>query len=159
MSTETATISVSTAAPEKCPWIYHPWLDLLVGCGAWSAPLLAIATWLTPLHEHGWAVGFYLSALIFNYPHFMATIYRAYHTREGFEKYKLFTLHLTLLLALTGILLHASYRWVPWVFTLYICWSPWHYTGQNYGIMMVFARRAGAQITRTERFRNEASSR
>ena len=22
------------------PWIYNPWLDLVVGCGAWSAPLL-----------------------------------------------------------------------------------------------------------------------
>jgi len=151
LSIEAATISVSTASPEKGPWIYRPWLDLLVGCGAWSAPLLAMATWLTPSHEHGWAVGFYLLALIFNYPHFMATIYRAYHTREGFEKYKFFTLHLTLLLVLTGILLHASSRWVPWIFTLYICWSPWHYTGQNYGIMMMFARRAGAQLTNTER--------
>ena len=151
MSTETATISVSSPAPQRDPWIYRPWLDLLVGCGAWSAPLLAIATWLTPSHEHGWAIGFYLSALIFNYPHFMATIYRAYHTREDFEKYKFFTLHLTLLLVLTGILLHASYRWVPWVFTLYICWSPWHYTGQNYGIMMMFARRAGTQVTQAER--------
>lgn len=151
MSTETATISVSSAASPKSPWIYRPWLDLLIGCGAWSAPLLAIATWLTPLHEHGWAVGFYLFALIFNYPHFMATIYRAYHTRENFEKYKFFTLHLTLLLVITGILLHASYRWVPWIFTLYICWSPWHYTGQNYGIMMMFARRAGTQVTQAER--------
>jgi tetratricopeptide (TPR) repeat protein len=151
LSTETATISVSSAAPRKSPWIHRPWLDLLVGCGAWSAPLLAIATWLTPSHEHGWAVGFYLFALIFNYPHFMATIYRAYHTREDFEKYKFFTLHLTVLLVLTGILLHASYRWVPWIFTLYICWSPWHYTGQNYGIMMMFARRTGAQVTPAER--------
>jgi tetratricopeptide (TPR) repeat protein len=151
LSTETATISVSSTAPPKDPWIYRPWVDLLVGCGAWSAPLLAIAAWHTPSHEHGWAVGFYLFALIFNYPHFMATIYRAYHRREDFEKYKFFTLHLTLLIVLTGILLHATYRWVPWIFTLYICWSPWHYTGQNYGILMMFARRAGAQVTEAER--------
>lgn len=122
-----------------------------MGCGAWSAPLLAIAAWLSPSHTHGWAVGFYLLAIIFNYPHFMATIYRAYHTREQFEKYKFFTLHLTLLIVLTGVLLHASYRLVPWVFTLYICWSPWHYTGQNYGLMMMFARRAGSTVTQNER--------
>jgi Flp pilus assembly protein TadD len=151
LDTQAESISVSPATGAAGPWIYRPWLDLLVGCGAWSAPLLAIATWLTGSHAHGWAIGFYLLALIFNYPHFMATIYRAYHTREDFEKYKFFTLHLTLLLVLTGILLHASYRWVPWVFTLYICWSPWHYTGQNYGIMMMFARRAGAQVTQAER--------
>ena len=143
----------SAAAPPQAtsPWIYRPWLDLIVGCGAWSAPLLAIAAWLTPSHMHGWAVAFYLLAIIFNYPHFMATIYRAYHTREQFEKYKFFTLHLTLLMVVTAVMLHASYRLVPWVFTLYICWSPWHYTGQNYGLMMMFTRRAGAQITSTER--------
>jgi tetratricopeptide (TPR) repeat protein len=142
--------STAVTAPAS-PWIYGPWLDLLVGCGAWSAPLLAVAMWLTPVHPHAWVVGFYLLAIIFNYPHFMATIYRAYHTREDFEKYKMFTLHVTLLLVLTGILLHASYRFLPWVFTLYICWSPWHYTGQNYGLLMMFARRSGATVTQAER--------
>jgi tetratricopeptide (TPR) repeat protein len=151
LSTDSATISVSRTAATSGPWIYRPWLDLLVGCGAWSGPLLAVATWLTPSHTHGWAISFYLLAVVFNYPHFMATIYRAYHTREDFEKYKLFTLHLTILMVLTGILLHASYRLLPWVFTLYICWSPWHYTGQNYGLMMMFTRRGGAEVTRGER--------
>ncbi|MGA7623964.1 MAG: tetratricopeptide repeat protein [Candidatus Acidiferrales bacterium] len=139
------------SASSAGPWIYRPWLDLLVGCGAWSAPLLAVALWMRPTHAHGWAVTFYLLAIIFNYPHFMATIYRAYHTRADFEKYKFFTLHLTLLIVLTGILMHASPRLFPWVFTLYICWSPWHYSGQNYGLLMMFARRSGAQVTANEK--------
>ncbi|MGH9746994.1 MAG: tetratricopeptide repeat protein [Candidatus Acidiferrales bacterium] len=152
LTTQPKSVAAASAISSPAsPWIYRPWLDLLVGCGAWSAPLLAIAAWLTPSHTHGWAVGFYLLAIIFNYPHFMATIYRAYHTREQFEKYKFFTLHLTLLLVLTGAVLHASYRLVPWVFTLYICWSPWHYTGQNYGLMMMFGHRAGASVTANER--------
>jgi tetratricopeptide (TPR) repeat protein len=143
---------VPNGAPQSsAPWIYSPWLDLLVGCGAWSAPLLAVAMWMTPTHTHGWAVAFYALAIIFNYPHFMATIYRAYHTRENFEKYKFFTLHITLLLALTAVLMHASPRLFPWVFTLYIYWSPWHYSGQNYGLLMMFARRSGAQVSATER--------
>ncbi|MGD0404642.1 MAG: tetratricopeptide repeat protein [Candidatus Acidiferrales bacterium] len=140
------------AAPNpSAPWIYSPWLDLLVGCGAWSAPLLGVAMLMSPTHTHGWVVAFYALATVFNYPHFMATIYRAYHTRENFEKYKFFTLHITLLLALTAILMHASPRLFPWVFTLYICWSPWHYSGQNYGLLMMFARRSGAEISPTER--------
>jgi tetratricopeptide (TPR) repeat protein len=151
LSTGSATISAPRTAAPSAPWIYGRWLDLLAGCGAWSAPLLAVAAWLTPSHTHGWAVAFYLLAVVFNYPHFMATIYRAYHTREDFEKYKLFTLHLTILIVLTGILLHASSRLLPWIFTLYICWSPWHYTGQNYGLMMMFARRGGADVTPGER--------
>jgi tetratricopeptide (TPR) repeat protein len=106
---------------------------------------------MSPTHTHTWVVAFYALAIVFNYPHFMATIYRAYHTRENFEKYKFFTLHITLLLALTAVLMHASPRLFPWVFTLYICWSPWHYSGQNYGLLMMFARRSGAQVTPTER--------
>jgi tetratricopeptide (TPR) repeat protein len=148
------------AAPQSAPlaapassglWIYGPWLDLLIGCGAWSAPLLAVALLMTPAHSHAWAMAFYLLAIVFNYPHFMATIYRAYHTRADFEKYKFVTLHVTLLLVLTGIVMHASPRFFPWLFTLYICWSPWHYSGQNYGLLMMFARRSGAEITAGER--------
>jgi tetratricopeptide (TPR) repeat protein len=139
------------ASPPAVVWVYGPWLDLIVGCGAWSAPLLGAALWLTQTHTHAWVVTFYLLALAFNYPHFMATVYRAYHTRADFEKYKIFTLHITLLLILTGVLLHASYRLFPWVFTLYILWSPWHYTGQNFGLLMMFARRSGAEVTGGER--------
>jgi len=135
----------------KGPWIYSAWLDLLVGCGAWSAPLLLIAALVTPNHGHAWAVAFYALAIVFNYPHFMATEYRAYRTREDFEKYKFFTLHLTLLLVLTGVLAHTFPRLVPWIFTLYICWSPWHYTGQNYGLLLMFVRRGGATMERIER--------
>jgi tetratricopeptide (TPR) repeat protein len=146
MSAQAETISAS-AAPPASPWIYRPWLDLVVGCGAWSAPLLLVTAWLSPSHTHSWVVGFYFLAIIFNYPHFMATVYRAYSTREQFEKYKFFTLHLTLLLVITGVLLHTSYRLLPWVFTLYIYWSPWHYAGQNYGLLKMFVKRSGEALT------------
>jgi len=148
---QSAPPATAPAAAPAGPWIYRPWLDLLVGCGAWSAPLLAIALLIKPAHTHAWAMAFYLLAIVFNYPHFMATIYRAYHTRADFEKYKFVTLHVTLLLMLTAIVMHASPRFFPWLFTLYICWSPWHYSGQNYGLLMMFARRSGAEISAGER--------
>jgi hypothetical protein len=31
--------------------------------------------------------------------------------------------------------------------TRYLTWSPWHYTGQNYGIAVMFLRRRGVEIT------------
>ena len=135
----------------KSPWIYGPALDLMVGCGAWSAPLLLLGALQSSSHAQGWAAAFYLLAVVFNYPHFMATIYRAYHTRSDFSKYRLFTIHLTVLLVLTAVLAHASFRFLPWVFTLYICWSPWHYSGQNFGLLMMFARRSGVRISAGER--------
>src|SRR5262249_51923126 len=31
--------------------------------------------------------------------------------------------------------------------TLYLTWSPWHYTGQNYGIAMMYLHRAGYAVS------------
>ena len=141
----------STPAGARAVWIYGPRLDLIVGCGGWSAPLLLVALLATRAHEQQWSVAFYFLALLFNYPHFMATVYRAYHSRDQFEKYRIFTLHITLLLALAGALTHALPAMLPWLFTLYICWSPWHYTGQNFGLLMMFGRRAGLEPQPGER--------
>jgi tetratricopeptide (TPR) repeat protein len=96
-------------------------------------------------------VAFYFLALLCNYPHFMATVYRAYHTHTEFEKYRIFTVHIALLLALAGVIAHLWYPLLPWIFTLYICWSPWHYTGQNFGLLMMFARRSGLAPSSAER--------
>lgn len=126
-------------------WVYNPWLDMIVGCGAWSAPLLLLAYFSVASSTLHWSIAFYGLALFFNYPHYMATIYRAYHRAEDFHKYRIFTLHLTILVALTLIVSHVWYRALPLIFTLYLTWSPWHYSGQNYGIFLMFARRAGAQ--------------
>src|SRR5215467_7691861 len=125
-------------------WIYNPWLDLIVGCGAWSLPMLLIAYLVLASSARAWSVLFYGLAIFFNYPHYMATIYRAYHRAEDFEKYRIFTVHTTALVVLTLVVLHFWVWLLPWIFTLYLTWSPWHYSGQNYGLFMMFARRAGA---------------
>ncbi len=152
--------TITTTAGENGPpgyshgsrvWIYTPWIDLLVGCGAWSAPLLILTGYVAVSGASSWSFAFYLLALLFNYPHFMATIYRAYHSYDEFTKYRFFTVHIAILLALAGLLTHLWYPLLPWIFTLYICWSPWHYTGQNYGLLMMFARRAGISPTDAER--------
>ena len=44
--------------------------------------------------------------LFFNYPHYMATIYRAYHRAEDFTRYRIFTVHITALVVLTLLLSH-----------------------------------------------------
>ena len=132
-------------------WIYNPWLDLIVGCGAWSAPLLVISYASIASNVRAWAVAFYALALFFNYPHYMATIYRAYRRAEDFEKYRIVTVHTTALILLTLLLSHFWMGLLPWIFTIYITWSPWHYSGQNYGLFMMFARRAGASPDKATR--------
>lgn len=143
--------AASHSASTHGPWIYRPWVDLLIGCGAWSAPLLLLTNYVSRSSTAGWSFLFYVLALVFNYPHFMATVYRAYHSHDEFAKYRVFTVHVALLLACAGLIAHLWYPLLPWIFTLYICWSPWHYTGQNYGLLMMFARRAGASPTENER--------
>ncbi len=136
--------SAQNCKEPSAPWIYNPWLDLIVGCGAWSAPLLLISYFSLASSARTWSVVFYVLALFFNYPHYMATIYRAYHRAEDFYKYRVFTVHITALVVLTLLLSHFWLRLLPWIFTIYLTWSPWHYSGQNYGLFMMFARRAGA---------------
>jgi len=133
------------------PWIYNPWLDLIVGCGAWSAPLLLLSYLSAASSARTWSVAFYVLALFFNYPHYMATIYRAYHRSEDFQKYRIFTVHTTGLILLTLLLSHYWLRLLPWIFTIYLTWSPWHYSGQNYGLFMMFARRGGADPDKSAR--------
>lgn len=97
------------------------------------------------------AFAFYFIAALCNNPHYMATVYRAYGTRQDFSKYRFFTLHVTVLILLTVLLLHWRPAWIPYIFTLYILWSPWHYTGQNFGLALMMARRNGAQPTQFTR--------
>ncbi len=125
-------------------WIYNPWLDLIVGCGAWSLPLLVVSYLVLASSVRNWSTLFYVLAIFFNYPHYMATIYRAYHRAEDFEKYRIFTVHTTALVLITLVVSHFWVWLLPWIFTIYVTWSPWHYSGQNYGLFMMFARRAGA---------------
>jgi tetratricopeptide (TPR) repeat protein len=148
------TPATDTAEPVAAPaarWLYGPWTDLVVGCAAWSAPLLLLSGRSMEVDARGWAVVFYALALVFNYPHYMATVYRAYHTRSEFARYRIFTVHLTVLLALVAIVSHAWSAVVPWIFTLYVTWSPWHYTGQNFGLLMMYARRNGGAPSEGER--------
>lgn len=138
------TPSSPTPHAGRSPWLYGPTLDLLVGCGAWSLPLLALTFWLQRGNGADVAFAFYLLAVFCNNPHYMATIYRAYHTAEDFKKYRFFTVYVTVMIALTVILVHLVPGLFPWAITLYITWSPWHYTGQNFGIAQMMIRRAGA---------------
>ena len=144
-------IGTSSTRPQGRIWIYAPALDLLVGCGAWTAPLLLLTTLGAGGKTAQWSFGFYLLALVFNYPHFMATAYRAYRSYDEVTRYRFYTIHVALLLAGAGVSAHLWYPLLPWIFTLYICWSPWHYTGQNFGLAMMFARRAELSPGENER--------
>ena len=97
------------------------------------------------------ALAFYVLAVFCNNPHYMATVYRAYRTPQDRAKYRVFTVWVSaLLFFMVGVLLWKP-ALLPAVFTAYVLWSPWHYTGQNFGIAMMMARRNGVQPGRLDR--------
>jgi len=144
-------MSTAVAPATRPQWFTHPTVDLLVGCGLWSLPLMALTTWLNTAYAAGLALSFYIISFFCNYPHYMATIYRAYGTRQDFNKYKFFTVYISIFMLLTAAVTHGSHRLfgsavnlVPFFVTFYLTWSPYHYMGQNFGLTMMFARRNGA---------------
>src|SRR5262245_52964707 len=142
-------MSVTRAADTT--WMWNRWADLAIGCAGWSLPLLV----LTELLSRGaWidvAFAFSLLTLVCNHPHYAATWERAFGSRERFGAYRLYTVHLTVVLALTLIAAHLAPVLVPLIFTLYVTWSPWHYSGQNFGLLLLFARRRDAAPDGEER--------
>jgi tetratricopeptide (TPR) repeat protein len=136
----------------RTAWIARPWIDLIVGCGGWSLPLLAVAYALSGDAARQWSGAFYMLALVANYPHYMATVYRAYG-RADRSAHQRWTVYGTAALALLGVAAHLDVRLLPWLFTAYVMWSPWHYTGQNFGLLMMFVRRAHLQVEEATRRR------
>ena len=76
-------------------------------------------------------------------PHYGATLLRAYERKEDRVKYRNVTLLATLGLALLFLLSLRLHLLGTLLVTLYLLWSPWHYSGQNYGLMMMFLGRRG----------------
>jgi hypothetical protein len=81
----------------------------------------------------------------------MATIYRAYRTRDNILRYRTVTLYCTILLIAVLIAAHELYGLVPLLVTIYLTWSPWHYMGQNFGLMMMFIHRNELKVSRKSR--------
>ena len=52
-------------------WLYGPVTDLLVGCGAWSLPLLMLAYAASQRAAGLMALAFYVLAVLCNNPHYM----------------------------------------------------------------------------------------
>jgi hypothetical protein len=76
-------------------------------------------------------------------PHYGATLLRVYERREDRRRYALFAVWASLLVwGVFAIGVHHALVGSLFL-TLYVTWSPWHYTGQNYGLAVMFLRRRG----------------
>ena len=130
-----------TAGRDSGGWLFGPSSDLILGCGLGSMAVMAVQS----VAGDGLArfVPGGLLVLLFSLPHYGATLVRVYEEKVERLRYAFFAVWSTAALA---ALFASGLHWLPLgsiVLTLYITWSPWHYTGQNYGIaLMLFGRRS-----------------
>ena len=80
-------------------------------------------------------------------PHYGGTLVRVYDQRKDRRAYAIFSVWATALLAALFVWGAFSTLVASVLFTIYITWSPWHYTGQNYGLAVMFLRRSGVPLS------------
>jgi hypothetical protein len=91
-------------------------------------------------------------AVFVNYPHFSATLYRLYQSPDNVRQFPITSIGLPILLV--GAI--AASLWqpdlvAPYFITLFLIWSPYHYSGQTIGITMLYARRSGFEMAGWQR--------
>jgi hypothetical protein len=94
-----------------------------------------------------------IMSVFVNYPHFSATVYRLYQSPDNIRQFPITALGLPVVLL--GAVAAALWQpeWVaPYFVTLFLIWSPYHYSGQTIGITMLYARRGGFEVGRWQRF-------
>lgn len=87
-----------------------------------------------------------------NWPHFAASSYRLYHTRDHIRQYPVTALVVPWVV-LAGVA--GSFLWpgliAPYFVKVFLIWSPYHFSGQTLGICLIYARRCGFQVGPWER--------
>ncbi len=129
------------------------WIDALLGYGLLyllSIPLILLLARSQGLEA--WPIWFVaVIALGLSAPHYGATLLRVYEKRADRHRYAFFSIWVTLALAACLIVSLYDVRIGSWALTLYVCWSPWHFAGQNFGVAMMSLRRRSVPVDRVTR--------
>ncbi len=97
------------------------------------------------------AAGFYLQWVI-NFPHFSAGNYRFYSSKEHVMQYPVtaFALPVVLVLGMIGCFKFPA-LFTPFFISIYLLWSPYHFSAQSMGLTMLYGARTGFFIGKYER--------
>lgn len=139
-------VTAASASPRL--WLFGPLPDLLFGCGLLYAAVFvfqaAAGAQLSAWFPLAWLP---FLTLVLGTPHYGATLLRVYETRESRQRYTFFAVYVSVALFAAYLFALRMHGFGSLLITLYLTWSPWHYSGQNYGVAVLFLGRAGVQVT------------
>ncbi|MGH0034544.1 MAG: tetratricopeptide repeat protein [Myxococcota bacterium] len=148
MSVETtSSIAAATRASgvsRDDAWLFGPGVDVWFGYGLayiLSVPLLVAASSWSSGQDAGWLAP--ALALFVSTPHYGATLLRVYERRTDRRRYAFFAVWVTLAMGACFVASLYTALLGSILLTVYLTWSPWHFSGQNYGIFLMYLRRAG----------------
>ncbi len=140
-------IAIAPRAPLVTParFFVHPAFDYLLIAGGLSL-LFGLGLWAVNLHR---ILGAWLATLfiVANGAHFAASTVRLY-TRPGVTRALPL---LTLGFPVIGVLAVTAAIMLPeplglYLFSIYVVWSPYHYSAQAYGLAVMYGYRAGVAL-------------
>ena len=143
----------SESAPDRPPlYFVNPLVDF-AAIGGVSVACYLLLRFLPSGARPAWV--FTLAAQLVwvcNWPHFSATSYRLYHSRQNIGQYPLTALAIPwLIMAVVAAALLSPAVVAPCFVKMFLIWSPYHFSGQTIGLTLIYARRAGFKIGRPER--------
>ena len=142
------THSQSTVSKTRQPWLSGPVPDLLWGSGAAYLGVFALLVMAGPWVPGTLPAGTMMALVVLvSMPHYGATLLRVYEKREERQAYAFFAKYTTILLGLAFVWGLNNVAVGSLLFTIYLTWSPWHYTGQNYGVALMFLGRQGVKVS------------
>jgi hypothetical protein len=84
---------------------------------------------------------------IVNWPHFSATLYRLFRSKDNALQYPLVAALVPLIVygGAVGAMFSPTLI-APYFVKLFMLWSPYHFSGQSVGISLIYARRHGVRL-------------
>lgn len=145
--------SISVPNQKREISIFSPFLDAFVlgGVSILCFAVLQTMEVLTPfMHANSNVMqAVFIFGLLINQPHYSATYYRVYRSAEEARRYPVVAFWMPLVLGLIGIACFFSPTGLaPWFCKAYFLTVAYHYSGQSYGVALIFAHKAGIAVTR-----------
>ena len=141
--------------PATQPWYFHPAIDWLGLGGLTFVLVVFFILWNTARLDLTWvATATLIGSVLVNYPHYAATYYRVYRRWGDVKQYALETLWIPVLLIGIGalcLLNPANKALSSWYCAGYLFFAGWHYSGQSYGIALIFSRKNGFELNNLQK--------